>query len=60
MQNKFKAFIITIAILFLCAAGVYGFTRNVQFLGIILASTLILFLSLVIYNFILEHLNNKN
>jgi hypothetical protein len=60
MESKIKAGLITFFILLFSALVVYGFTREVQFIGILLASSLILFITVGLYNSILSYLENKS
>lgn len=60
MENKFKAVLITIFIWIVAAVGVYGFLKNVQFIGVLLISALIMVISIGIYREIFLILENKS
>ena len=63
MENKIKAVLATILALLVCAGITYGVAKNVQFIGILLISTFIIFLAISIYKsfyHLFESKNNKN
>lgn len=59
MENQLKAITITLLILLILALGVYGFTRNVQFIGFLIGGLLLFIISAGLYNAIYSHLNDK-
>ena len=60
MENKIKAVLLTILVLVLAALATYGFTRNVQFIGVLLISAIVIFLCIGLYQTILSVLENKS
>lgn len=60
MENKIKAVLLTILMLVLAALATYGFTRNVQFIGILLVASFIILISIGLYQTILSVLENKS
>ena len=60
MENKIKAVLLTIIMLVLAALATYGFTHNVQFIGILLVASFIILISIGLYQTILSVLENKS
>lgn len=59
MENQLKAITITLLILLILALGVYGFMKDVQFLGFLIGGLLVALISFGLYNAIYSYLNNK-
>ena len=60
MENKIKAVLLTILMWLVAALATYGFTHNVQFIGILLVSSLVIVMSVGLYRTILSSLENKS
>lgn len=60
MENKIKASLATLLTLLVIAGLVYGILRNVQFIGILLMSMVIMALTMVLYKFFNQYFNSKN
>ena len=60
MENKIKAVLLTILMWLVAALATYGFTHNVQFIGILLVSSLVIVMSIGLYRTILSSLENKS
>jgi len=60
MENTIKAVLLTILMWLVAALATYGFTHNVQFIGILLVSSLVIVMSVGLYRTILSLLENKS
>ena len=60
MENKIKAVLLTILMWLVATLATYGFTHNVQFIGILLVSSLVIVMSIGLYQTILSSLENKS
>lgn len=60
MESKIKASLATLLVLLVSSGITYGITKNVQFIGILFASMLIIFLTIGLYKSFYDHFESKN
>lgn len=60
MENKIKAVLLTILVLVVLSLITYGIMRNVQFIGFLLFSAIVIFMCVAIYQTIFSSLENKS